>query len=84
MVPLGVKVYLLLSSILVVACGQAVSFNGHWYQVIQTTLNWTDVRDNTVLPSFANQTGYLASITSQGELDFVVNLMNGTDAWLGS
>ena len=60
---------------------------GNFYRyIVSNDVDWTDA--NTQAGSVANQlngiTGYLASITSQGEMDFVVEKIGGTNpAWVG-
>jgi len=58
--------------------------NGHWYQVVHVPagINWTAARDTaaTILPG-----GYLATITSAAENDFVWNeteVGSNNDLWI--
>lgn len=54
--------------------------NGHYYQRFDTGRNWSDAQVYC-----ENQTGYLATLTSQGENDFVFqNIgLQGENIWLG-
>lgn len=60
---------------------------GNFYRyIVSNDVDWTDAE--TQAGNTANQlngiTGYLASITSQGEMDFVVEKIGGTNpAWVG-
>jgi MFS family permease len=45
--------------------------NGHWYGIIATQLNWGQARDLATSINFLNQPGYLATITSQSENDYI-------------
>ena len=51
--------------------------NTHWYEAIHVAegLNWTDARNAAI-----SNGGYLATITSAPENDFVFNLANANDA----
>jgi hypothetical protein len=55
--------------------------NGHWYQIFENTMTWHDAKDYC-----ESMDGYLATISSQQENDFVFdNLVNpiGHLCWLG-
>jgi len=55
---------------------------GHWYQVVGIGFSWVDSRDSAIALG-----GYLVSIHSQAENDFVQSLLPGgypiTEAWIG-
>ncbi len=53
------------------------SGNGHYYELIEERLSWSDARDSAV-----SMGGYLATITSQEEDDFIDNVFNGY-FWIG-
>jgi len=55
------------------------SGNGHYYQYVDVSVPWTQAR------SLAEQnSGFLATISSQAENDFVAGLLpSGANAWLG-
>lgn len=57
--------------------------NGHVYQYIPNNLTWYDARDEAAGLSYQGVSGYLATITSQDENDFIKERLNG-DAWLGA
>ena len=56
--------------------------NGHWYEVINVSsrINWNEAKAQSII-----QSGFLATLTSQGENNFVANLVhnNGRNAFLG-
>jgi len=56
--------------------------NGHWYVVINVSsrINWNEAKAQSII-----QGGFLATLTSQGENNFVANLVhnNGINAFLG-
>jgi len=69
------------------ASAAAVQFagNGHYYEVIAGQEDWNQAfSDAQALTNFG-QHGYLATITSQAENDFVASLITtaGFSAWLG-
>jgi hypothetical protein len=47
--------------------------NGHYYELIETELSWSDARDAAAGMSYNVVQGHLATITSQQEENFVVN-----------
>lgn len=47
--------------------------NGHWYEAISENITWT--RANSVVSAAGS--GYLATITSQAENDFIINAFGG-------
>lgn len=57
------------------------SGNGHFYDVISVpgTITWEDANAAAIAAG-----GYLATITSQAENDFVFLLVNNTTYWHGS
>jgi len=59
--------------------------NDHWYDWIQTSLNWTDSREHAETQYFEGIQGHLVSITSAEEDDFVQTLFPAeTDRiWFG-
>jgi hypothetical protein len=54
--------------------------NGHYYQLVSTSnqINWTDARDAAI-----QKGGYLATITSTAENDFVNSLGTTDHRWIG-
>lgn len=55
---------------------------GHVYQYVPNSLTWYDARDAAASSSYSGAPGYLATITSSGENQFIKDRLNG-DAWLG-
>jgi hypothetical protein len=45
--------------------------NGHYYELVETELSWSDARDAAAGMSYNGVQGHLATITSQQEEDFV-------------
>lgn len=86
---LTVILLILLASILV-NCASATptqySENGHWYDVIYVPcvgISWSDAKAEAESSSYAGMNGHLATITSQGENDFIVSTFGISDYWLG-
>ena len=54
--------------------------NGHYYELIRTPMTWEDA-----LIAASDAGGYLATVTSQAEYDFIKELIlvSGYYAWLG-
>lgn len=64
--------------------GNLVAFsNGHFYEYISTTTSWTSALSNAAGRTYLGLNGYLATITSQAENDFVKQKLNA-DAWIGA
>lgn len=64
--------------------GSLVAFsNGHFYEYISSTATWTSALSNAAGRTYLNLNGYLATITSQAENDFVRQKLNA-DAWIGA
>lgn len=60
------------------------SDNGHAYKVVTTPgINWTDARAAAEAQTFGGVSGYLATITSQAEHEFVLTRIN-QDGWIGA
>lgn len=58
--------------------------NGHFYQFFaQSGISWTDARDLASQKEFFGLKGYLATITTTEENDFILNRVSGT-AWIGA
>ena len=59
------------------------SANGHYYKVVRNNgISWTDAKTAAEASSFNGLTGYLASITSLAENNFVKS-KTAANAWLG-
>lgn len=60
--------------------------NGHTYEIVEETVSWTAAKTSAQSRTYLGQTGYLASITSQAEQDFIFLSFNqpGLHAlWIG-
>jgi len=60
--------------------------NGHCYQLVLESVQWTDARAAALWSSLIDELGYLATITSQAENDFIVSSFESNTtsyAWLG-
>jgi uncharacterized repeat protein (TIGR02543 family) len=64
------------------------SGNGHYYQYVATARTWdaaeSDVANNPLTYTFNGMRGYLATVTSSGENDFVTNRAGSSAVWLGA
>lgn len=59
--------------------------NGHFYIAPpETYLTWVDARDAAAAMTYNGLNGYLATITSQEENNFVANYSGGADIWFGA
>ena len=62
--------------------------NGHYYQYVATSRTWAaaqaDVANNPLTYTFNGLRGYLATVTSQEENDFVTNRAGSVAVWLGA
>lgn len=56
--------------------------NGHVYQYVNNSLTWYAARDAAAASTYDGIPGYLATITSSDENQFIKDRLNG-DAWLG-
>lgn len=57
--------------------------NGHLYEYVSATLTWPNARDAAALRSKYGATGYLTTITSQQENDFVSARLSNA-GWMGA
>ena len=65
--------------------------NGHYYELVTVAvaaLNWSEARDAAAAMNFNGMQGYLATVTSQAENDFIVNNISAPDVedlriWIG-
>lgn len=55
--------------------------NGHYYEVVRDTLSWQDALAAAQAASFMGMQGYLVTLTSAGENDFVSSLADGGNFW---
>ncbi|MEO8584474.1 MAG: lectin-like protein, partial [Flavitalea sp.] len=56
--------------------------NGHFYESIASTANWSTSKTNAAAKTYMGLSGYLATISSSTENDFIKQKL-GTDAWIG-
>ena len=67
---------------------QQYTVNSHYYAVVTAspTLSWSQAKDTAAAMSFNGQQGYLATVTTQGEWDFIrTTVVTGTQdtVWVG-
>jgi hypothetical protein len=58
--------------------------NGHWYEFITLKTNEFDARSNALNRMYNGESGYLVTILSQGEQDFIKLLTGNVRAWIGA
>jgi len=63
--------------------GSALSYNGHYYQYVSGSYTWTNAKAAAAAQTLYGMQGYLATITSQGENDFIQNKLQA-DGWMGA
>jgi len=52
--------------------------NGHYYELVETSMTWEEA-----LAAASDAGGYLATVTSQAENDFIASIIGETIVWLG-
>lgn len=57
--------------------------NGHFYELVPTSAIWTTANANANSSSFGSLEGYLATVTSADEHDFILGFITTGRAWLG-
>lgn len=57
--------------------------NGHWYEFVSSTLDWSSAEAAAAGREHDGMPGYLGSITSAEETAFVASIYPGSDAWIG-
>jgi len=57
--------------------------NGHFYEFVSTGATWTTAKANATAKTYMGLTGYLATITSQTENDFLQQKLSA-DGWIGA
>ena len=60
-----------------------VGANNHWYDFIGGSNTWASAQTSALGSTFSGMTGYLATITSAEENDFLVAL-SSIDGWIGA
>ncbi len=58
--------------------------NKHFYRYISGNISYTSARTNAGTYSFKGKTGYLLTITSQSEQDFIFNNTLGSNIWFAA
>lgn len=58
--------------------------NKHFYRYISGNTSYTTARTNAGTYSFKGKTGYLVTITSQSEQDFINNNITGSNLWIAA
>ena len=57
--------------------------NGHFYEFVTPAVNWSTAKTNASARSYMGLQGYLATITSQTENDFIQQKLSA-DGWIGA
>jgi hypothetical protein len=66
------------------SAGSSSAFtNGHYYELISSTSTWTSAKTAAEARSYLGYGGYLATITSAAENNFIRQVLNA-DAWIGA
>jgi hypothetical protein len=60
-----------------------LAFNGHYYRVIDKSINWNNAKTESESLTYNGQPGYLATVTSAEENEFIVSMTNSYYHWLG-
>ena len=55
---------------------------GHYYEFVPGSISWVNAKDEAETRTFEGMKGYLATITSATEQQFIASLIDG-DGWLG-
>ena len=58
------------------------SGNGHYYKLVTGNINWTDAKTAAEASTYEGLTGYLVTITSEDENNFIKNKV-ATNTWIG-
>ena len=58
-------------------------YNSHYYEYVSTSTDWKNAQTNAKARTFLNLPGYLATVSSQAENDFIKGLFSGS-AWIGA
>lgn len=68
-----------------ITLGSALSFSetGHFYEYVSGSLYWTQARDAAAARNLYGLQGYLATVTSQAENDYIEEKLQA-DAWIGA
>lgn len=63
--------------------GNAVAYNGHFYEVVTNAVTWPTARSGALAKSLFGIPGYLVNITSAAENQFILSKVS-TTAWIGA
>lgn len=64
--------------------GSSLSYNNHYYEFIEASgISWTNARIAAEAKTFFGRKGYLATVTSQGENEFIKEKTSG-NGWIGA
>jgi len=61
--------------------------NGHYYEAVSSSVNWTSARDAAAKKTFSGMTGHLVTLTSSGENEFIrTTVLSGKTGswWIGA
>jgi hypothetical protein len=58
-------------------------FNGHYYEYVQTRLTWQAAVDAAAARSFMGMQGYLVTVTSEQESNFIFDSVTSATVWAG-
>ena len=59
------------------------AYNGHWYEFVSDNVSWTEAKSLAAKSTYNGLSGYLVTITSQEENDFIVSNIY-EDHWIGA
>ena len=59
------------------------AYNGHWYEFVSDKVNWTEAKRRAASSTYNGLSGYLVTITSQEENDFIANNLS-ENSWIGA
>ncbi|WP_171013797.1 lectin-like protein [Chitinivorax sp. B] len=57
--------------------------NGHWYEFVSAPVNWETAKNNAAASTYLGMTGYLATIISAEEQNFIFSSVGTGLAWIG-
>ena len=66
-----------------VTLGNAIAYNGHFYEVVTNSVTWPNARSGASAKSLFGIPGYLVNITSADENQFILSKVS-TTAWIGA
>jgi len=60
--------------------------NDHWYEVVTTAelISWVDANAIATVTELNGEMGYLATITTQAENDWILGTLTMGDVWIGA